>query len=50
MFFTEIGPKFAKEIERSIIKFDDYLDQYDTLQPDNPVFVNELKDIFFLFI
>ena len=45
MFFTEIGPKFAKEIERSIIKFDDYLDQYDT-----PVFVNELKDIFFLFI
>ena len=48
-FFTEIGPKCAKEIERPIIKFDDYLDQYDTIQPDNPVFVNELKDIFFFF-
>ena len=46
-FFTEIGTKFAKEIETSTIKFDDYLKQCNTILPDNPVFINEVKDTFF---
>ena len=46
-FFTEIGPKRAKEIESSTIKFDDYLEQCNTILPDNPVSLNELKDAFF---
>ena len=46
-FFTEIGPKFAKEIETPTKKFDDYLEQCDTIQPDNRVSIIELKDAFF---
>ena len=46
-FFTEIVPKLAKEIETSATKFDDYLKQCDTIQSDNPVSINELKDAFF---
>ena len=46
-FFAEIGPKLGKEIETRRIKFDDYLEQCDTIQPDNPVSINELKDAFF---
>ena len=46
-FFTEIGPKLAKEIETSTIKFEDYLEQCNTILPDNPVSINELKDAFF---
>ena len=48
-FFTETGPKFAKEIETTTIKFDDYLKQCDTIQPDNPISINELKNTFFPF-
>ena len=36
-----------KKIETPTLKFDDYLGQCDTIQPDNPVPVNELKDTFF---
>ena len=46
-FFAEIGPKLGKEIETHRIKYDDYLEQCDTIQPDNPVSINELKDAFF---
>ena len=46
-FFTEIGPKIVKKIETHTIKFDNYLEQCDTIQPDNPVSINELKDGFF---
>ena len=46
-FFTEFGPKLAKENETSTIKFDDYLEQCNTILPDNPVSINEPKDAFF---
>ena len=46
-FFTEFGPKLAKENETSTIKFDAYLEQCNTILPDNPVSINELKDGFF---
>ena len=48
-FFTEIGPKLAREIETFSMKFDDYLEQCNTIMPDNPVSINELKDAFFPF-
>ena len=47
--FTEIGPKLTKEIETSTRKFDDYLEQCNTILPNNLVFMNELKDAFFPF-
>ena len=31
-FFTEIGPKLAKEIETSTVKFDDHLEQCNITQ------------------
>ena len=43
-FFAEIVSKRAKEIEAPITKFVDYLEQCDTIQTDNPVFINELED------
>ena len=46
-FFAEIGPKLAKEIETSTIKFCDYLKKCNTILPNNPVSINELKDTFF---
>ena len=46
-FFTEIGSKLNKEIETATINADDYLGQCDTIQPDNPVSINELKHPFF---
>ena len=48
-FFTEIGPKLARETETFSMKFDDYLEQCNTIMPDNPVSINELKDTFFPF-
>ena len=41
--FTKICPKLAKKIETSTMKFDDYLQQCDTIQPDKPVSINELS-------
>ena len=46
-FFTEIDPRLAREIERPIILFGDYLKHCDAKQSDNPVSINELKDAFF---
>ena len=46
-FFAEIGPKLAKEIETSTIKFCDCLKKCNTILPNNPVSINELKDTFF---
>ena len=48
-FFTKVGPKRAKKIETSTIKFDDDLEQCNTILPDNPVSINELKGTFFPF-
>ena len=46
-FITKIGPKLAKEIKTSTIKFEDYLEQCGTIQPGNAVSINKLKDVFF---
>ena len=46
-FFTEIGPKLAKEIQTSTIKFDDYVEQCNTILPDNPVYKWTKRRLFF---
>ena len=42
-FFTEFGSKLAKENETSTIKFDDYLEQCNTILPDNLSFYKWTK-------
>ena len=46
-FFTEIGPRLAKKIETPAKTFETYLQKWNTIQPENPLTVNELKDAFF---
>ena len=46
-FFTEIGPKFAIEIEKPAKTFEVYLKKVDILQPEYPLSINKLKEAFF---
>ena len=46
-FFTEIGPRLAKKIETPAKTFETYLQKWNTIQPENPLTINELKDAFF---
>ena len=46
-YFTEIGPKLAREVETSSIKFEMYIDDCNITRPEFPVTINELKDAFF---
>ena len=46
-FFTEIGPRLAKKIETPAKTFETYLQKWNTIQPKNPLTINELKDAFF---
>ena len=48
-FLTEVVLKQSKEIETPAIKYYDYFEQCDTIQPDNSVCVNELGEAFFRF-
>ena len=45
--FTKIGPKLARGIELSSVKFDKYIGKCNITQPEFPVIINELKDVFF---
>ena len=46
-FSTEIGPRLAKKIETPAKTFETYLQKWNTIQPENPLTINELKDAFF---
>ena len=46
-FFTEIGPRLAKKIETPAKTFETYLQKWNTIQPENLLTLNELKDAFF---
>ena len=46
-FFTEIGPKFASEIEKPAKTFNVYLKKVGVLQLEYPLIINELKDALF---
>ena len=46
-FFTEIGPRLAKKIEAPAKTFETYLQKWNTIQLENPLAINELKDAFF---
>ena len=46
-FFTEIGSRLAKKLETPAKTFETYLQKWNTLQPENPLTRNELKDAFF---
>lgn len=46
-FFTDIGPKLAKEIETPAESFKFYLRKLDLLQPEYPLKVNKSKEGFF---
>ena len=46
-FFTEIGPNLAKDIDPSLVTFDNYLKTFIASQPEHNLTVNELKYAFF---
>ena len=46
-YFTQIGPKLAKDIGTSTKSFNEYIKKHDTTQPERVISVNELKDGFF---
>ena len=47
IFFTEIGPNLAKDIDPSSVIFDNYLKVFNANEPNHNLTVNELKDAFF---
>ena len=46
-FFTEIGHTLAKKIKTPPKTFETYLQKWNSLQPESPLTINELKDAFF---
>ena len=46
-YFAQIGTNLAKAIEAYCIKFESFLKKCDSIQPESPLSVNELKDAFF---
>ena len=46
-FFSEIGPKWAKDIVTSTKIFNEYIKKYDTAHPEKVISLNELQDSFF---
>ena len=46
-YFTEIGPNLANKIEKSSINFEGYIKKCNSIQPEHPLSINELKDAFF---
>ena len=46
-YFTQIGPKLAKDIRTSTRSFNEYIKKHDTTQPGKVISVNEFKDAFF---
>ena len=46
-YFTEIGPNLANKIEKSSINYEGYTKKCNSIQPEHPLSINELKDAFF---
>ena len=46
-FFTEIGPNLTKDIDPSLVTFEDYLKTFNANQPEQNLAVKELKDALF---
>ena len=44
---SKICHKLARKIETSSIKFDKYINECSITQPECPITINELKDVFF---
>ena len=47
-YFTQIGPKVAKDIGTSTKSFNEFINKHDTTQLEKVISVNELKDVFSL--
>ena len=45
--FTEIGPNPANKIEKYSINFEGYIEKCNSIQPEHPASINELKDAIF---
>ena len=46
-YFSDIGPKLAKNIEVSSIDFRSYIKEHESVQSECDLTVNELKEAFF---
>ena len=46
-YFAEIGPNLANKIDKSYMKFEDYIKKCNSIQPEHPLSMNELKNAFF---
>ena len=46
-YFAEIGPKLAKNIQKSAINFESFMKICDSRQAERALTINELKDAFF---
>ena len=46
-YFSDIGPKLAKNIEVSSIDFRSYIKEHDSIQSEGDLTVNELEEAFF---
>ena len=46
-YFAEIGPKRAKNIQKSSINFESFMKTCDSTQAESALTINELKDVFF---
>ena len=46
-YFAEIGPKLAKNIQKSSINFESFMKTCDRTQAESSLTINELKDAFF---
>ena len=46
-YFAEIGPKLAKNIQKSSINFESFMKTCDSTQAESALTINELKDAFF---
>ena len=44
---TEIWPNLSKKVETPATTFEGYLEKENIIQPENPLNINELKDVFF---
>ena len=46
-YFVEIGPKLAKNIQKSSLNFESFMKTCDSTQAESTLTINELKDAFF---
>ena len=47
-YFTEIGSDLANKIEEPSMNFEVYIKKGNSIQPEHPLSINEIKDALFL--